>query len=206
MNLAPESVSTAKDSRSKRPLKKRAITPRDTQAEELAALFAKPEREIEIPPVTAAKKALPPPPEIIANVQGSSAGAGSGEFHVYKASRRREYERIRQMEEEVEQEQAQKEFEEKKAEMEKKDRERTERNRLKRQKAKERKEKALKEKKAANQGVNQGEQNDNEGGEVKKLAPKSVDAKKDEPEENVSMANGDGNTVEEVGIIIHDDD
>ena len=34
------------------------------------------------------------------NVQGSSAGAGSGEFHVYKESRRREYERIQLMEEE----------------------------------------------------------------------------------------------------------
>ena len=34
------------------------------------------------------------------NVQGSSAGAGSGEFHVYKASRRREYERLKIMEEE----------------------------------------------------------------------------------------------------------
>lgn len=36
------------------------------------------------------------------NVQGSSAGAGSGEFHVYKASRRREYERTKLMEEKVE--------------------------------------------------------------------------------------------------------
>lgn len=35
------------------------------------------------------------------NVQGSSAGAGSGEFHVYKASRRREYERLKLMEDEA---------------------------------------------------------------------------------------------------------
>ena len=35
------------------------------------------------------------------NVQGSSAGAGSGEFHVYKAGRRREYERLKLMEEEA---------------------------------------------------------------------------------------------------------
>lgn len=33
------------------------------------------------------------------NVQGSSAGAGSGEFHVYKAGRRREYERLKAMDE-----------------------------------------------------------------------------------------------------------
>ena len=32
-------------------------------------------------------------------MQGSSAGAGSGEFHVYKASRRREYERLKLLEE-----------------------------------------------------------------------------------------------------------
>ena len=33
------------------------------------------------------------------NVQGSSAGAGSGEFHVYKQNRRREYERLKIMDE-----------------------------------------------------------------------------------------------------------
>jgi hypothetical protein len=37
------------------------------------------------------------------NVQGSSAGAGSGEFHVYKASRRREYERLKIMDEQTQQ-------------------------------------------------------------------------------------------------------
>jgi hypothetical protein len=53
---------------------------------------------------------LPPPPkektirparEMMKNVQGSSAGAGSGEFHVYKASRRREYERLKLMDEQM---------------------------------------------------------------------------------------------------------
>ena len=39
--------------------------------------------------------------EMMKNVQGSSAGAGSGEFHVYKASRRREYERLKMMEDEA---------------------------------------------------------------------------------------------------------
>lgn len=38
------------------------------------------------------------PHEMMKNVQGSAAGAGSGEFHVYKASRRREYERVKLME------------------------------------------------------------------------------------------------------------
>jgi hypothetical protein len=46
------------------------------------------------------EKTIRPPREMVKNVQGSSAGAGSGEFHVYKASRRREYERLKLMEDE----------------------------------------------------------------------------------------------------------
>lgn len=51
-------------------------------------------------PTPPKEKAIRPPREMMKNVQGSSAGAGSGEFHVYKASRRREYERLKLMEEE----------------------------------------------------------------------------------------------------------
>ena len=47
------------------------------------------------------EKAIRPPREMMKNVQGSSAGAGSGEFHVYKASRRREYERLKLMDEQT---------------------------------------------------------------------------------------------------------
>lgn len=44
---------------------------------------------------------LAPPPEFVRNVSGSSAGAGSGEFHVYRALRRKEQTRVKMMEEEA---------------------------------------------------------------------------------------------------------
>ncbi|KAK4111191.1 DUF1168-domain-containing protein, partial [Canariomyces notabilis] len=94
---------TKTDPLTTRPVKKsrRALSPTSAQAATLSALFSNPDQEIRIPPPAASsRKPLPPPPEIVTNVQGSSAGAGSGEFHVYKAARRREYERLRRMEEE----------------------------------------------------------------------------------------------------------
>ena len=44
------------------------------------------------------EKSQPKPPEFVRNVVGSSAGAGSGEFHIYRHGRRKEYARIAQME------------------------------------------------------------------------------------------------------------
>jgi len=57
------------------------------------------------------KPKLKPPKDIVRNVQGSSAGAGSGEFHVYRAHRRREYTRLKVMEEETKKEEENLEFE-----------------------------------------------------------------------------------------------
>ncbi|RYP62869.1 hypothetical protein DL770_009520 [Monosporascus sp. CRB-9-2] len=138
----PESIPTSADPRSKRPVKKRALTPLSAQSAHLEALFAKPEQEIRIPPPAASssgRRDLPPPPEIVTNVQGSSAGAGSGEFHVYKAARRREYERLRRMDEEVRREREQAEFERAREERERRDGEKTRRNRERREKMKARK-------------------------------------------------------------------
>ncbi|PGH06069.1 hypothetical protein AJ80_08237 [Polytolypa hystricis UAMH7299] len=134
----PESIPTSHDPRSKRPLKRRALTPVSEQATQITSLFKDPEKEIRLPPTSRPRTSatLGAPAEIVANVQGSSAGAGSGEFHVYKASRRREYERIRLMEEEVLKEKADEEFERKREEAKRKAEEKTEKNRRKREKRK----------------------------------------------------------------------
>ncbi|PNY25137.1 PRKR-interacting protein 1 [Tolypocladium capitatum] len=136
----PEAIPTSADPRSRRPTKKRALSPSSAQAASLDALFAKPDREIPVPPSGTAlatkRRAVAAPPEIVTNVQGSSAGAGSGEFHVYKASRRREYERLRGMDDQLRREKEQEVFEKERVERDRRDEERTRKNREKREKIK----------------------------------------------------------------------
>lgn len=193
----PESIPTSADPRTQRPTKRRALTPRAGHASEVTALFAKPDREIHIPS-SALSKPGSAPPEIVANVQGSSAGAGSGEFHVYKASRRREYERLRAMDEEVRQEEDEKEFLARKAEQEKRDAEKTERNRAKRAKALARKQKAKGGKKGGEEGAK------------RKLVPNANGVKTGEKDEDDQPEGGvEGGQVqntEEIGLVIEDDD
>ena len=74
-------------------------SPHEKQAQAISKLLAHPEKQVAVPSASK-EKALRPPREMMKNVTGSSAGAGSGEFHVYKQQRRREYERIQLMEEE----------------------------------------------------------------------------------------------------------
>ncbi|KAN0061330.1 hypothetical protein ACQY0O_006176 [Thecaphora frezii] len=78
--------------------KRHHLDPHEQQARQLEKLLAHPQKEIKVPSLPK-QKTLRPPRDIQKNVVGSSAGAGSGEFHVYKQARRREYERIRLMEE-----------------------------------------------------------------------------------------------------------
>ncbi|PKS10442.1 hypothetical protein jhhlp_002193 [Lomentospora prolificans] len=210
----PESIPTSQDRLSRRPAKKRALTPNSVQAASLDALFAKPDQEIRTDRPQA--RAAPLPPDIVTNVQGSSAGAGSGEFHVYKAARRREADRLRRMDEEARKEKEQEEFEREKRARESKDDEKTRKNREKREKMKARKAKARSAAKSAGNRPNDSGDATEDAADVKAasaLADVRVNAPKDSaapaaPSSGTHNGKGDGpaEDAEAEGLIIHDDD
>lgn len=193
----PESVPTSADPRSKRPTKRRAITPVSEQATQIETLFKDPSKNVQLPGSSNQRESssLAPPPEIVANVQGSSAGAGSGEFHVYKASRRREYERLRLMQAEVDKEKVDKDWEKEREETRKKDDEKTEKNRRRR------------EKKRAARG-NKKDAGANSAGSAGRMDvdKPSVKGMTDPGPSGDSKVDGQVSYEEVPGVIIHDED
>lgn len=77
-------------------------------------------------------------PTFVRNVMGSSAGAGSGEFHVYRHLRRKEYARQKMIQSKSHQEQLDEEYQQKLEENRRKAEERTAKKRAKRLKKKNR--------------------------------------------------------------------
>ncbi|KAM5351895.1 hypothetical protein ACJ41O_004618 [Fusarium nematophilum] len=204
----PESVPTSADPRSHRPTKKRALTPVSAQAASVEALFAKPDQNIRIPDSSSSAAAgtfRAAPPEIVTNVQGSSAGAGSGEFHVYKASRRREYERLRDMDRDLRREKDREEFDKDKADRDRRDEERTRKNREKREKMKARK---AKKGKGLSAGADQKLSAAPSGGDPRPEKDTRNDAGADSSTKAHSGEEKSTSTpsAEPAGLVIHDDD
>ncbi|KAJ7783235.1 hypothetical protein B0H16DRAFT_1496051 [Mycena metata] len=119
------------------PVNRHALTAVERQRSQLDRLLKDPLKPAFVPPPPK-EKTIRPAREMMKNVQGSSAGAGSGEFHVYKASRRREYERLKILEETSQKEADEAAFERKRREAEEQAESKTAKNRAKRHKKKER--------------------------------------------------------------------
>ncbi|KAI9184216.1 hypothetical protein H9P43_003269 [Blastocladiella emersonii ATCC 22665] len=78
------------------------VTALDVQRKQLEKLMKRPDQRIVLDKkVSTLKDELTPVQDFVSNVQGSSAGAGSGDFHVYRMHRRRELLRQKVMDEEL---------------------------------------------------------------------------------------------------------
>jgi hypothetical protein len=118
---------------------------------------------------------------------------------VYKASRRREYERLRVMDEEVTKEKEGEEFDKAKAEREERDREKTRKNREKREKMKARRGKG--------KGGGNGEGRETKEEQNNGIKEARVTGAPPRVSGNEADANDEAPTgVQEIGLIIHDDD
>ncbi|KAJ5240009.1 DUF1168 domain protein [Penicillium chermesinum] len=201
----PESIPTSANPRNQRPNKRRALDRYGEQAAEIENLFKDPSKEIQFPSAKKRATGLPPPPEIVPNVQGSSAGAGSGEFHVYKASRRREEERLAMMQAEVEKAENDAKWQKERDEIKRKEEEKTAKNRRRREK---RRAGANKKNSAANVG-------ETDQASKPSVAPRrpmggtegsgDEHAQKDEAQ-NEEARQEEARQEEAQGLIIHDDD
>ncbi|XP_065215882.1 PRKR-interacting protein 1 homolog [Planococcus citri] len=118
----------------------------DLQRMKLEKLMKNPDKPVVIPDRPKEKKALFVP-DFVRNVMGSSAGAGSGEFHVYRHLRRKEYARQKAISEMSEKERLDYEFQEKLKENQRKAEEKTAKKRQKRLKKKARRKEMLKKQK-----------------------------------------------------------
>jgi hypothetical protein len=78
------------------------------------------------------------PPEFVRNVTGSSAAAGSAEFHIYRNNRRKEMTRLENMEREYEEQKLDEEYHQRVEERRKAEEEKLKKNQRKRQKRKQR--------------------------------------------------------------------
>merc|ERR1719400_1495491 len=111
----------------------------DVMKMKLDKMMANPDKPVNIPNYHKKEKDINKAPEFNHNIMGSSAGAGSGEFHLYRKMRRKEQEREEVLSHRRHRDDANIAFQEKLKDNETEAEERTAKKRLKRQKEKARK-------------------------------------------------------------------
>ncbi|XP_026499696.2 PRKR-interacting protein 1 homolog [Vanessa tameamea] len=141
----------------------------DLQRLKLEKLLKNPDKPVVIPEGPK-QKSLAPPPDFVRNVMGSSAGAGSGEFHVYRHLRRKEYARQKFIQEKSEKEKLDDEYHRKIEENKRLADEKTAKKRAKRLKKKQKakiKDKRLKSDNSECNDSSQSDQDEDEEGSPK---------------------------------------
>ncbi|VDL73750.1 unnamed protein product [Nippostrongylus brasiliensis] len=103
-----------------------------------------------------------PPPEFVRNVVGSSAAAGSAEYHIYRINRKKEQNRLDYIAKVAEKEELDEEYKAHREEIERMEAERTAKRRAKRQR---RKEAAKKRKRVKKEGSSDEDSEDSDSGE-----------------------------------------
>ncbi|CEF67205.1 PRKR-interacting protein 1 [Strongyloides ratti] len=117
-------------------LEKKATDPYDAMRVRLNYLEKNIDKLVEIPAIPEEEKPREAP-DFVRNVVGSSAAAGSAEFHIFRNNRRREYERLEFIDKHAKKEELDKEYYLKRKQIEEEEAERTAKKRAKRQKRKE---------------------------------------------------------------------
>ncbi|KAJ2484992.1 PRKR-interacting protein 1 [Coemansia sp. RSA 2320] len=90
------------------------------------------EKPIDLPAIASKRPAIKPPPDIVLNVRGSSAGAGSSDFHTYRELRRKENLRVKLMEADAAEDLVARTFSKELNSLKRQDDEKTAKNRAKR--------------------------------------------------------------------------
>ncbi|CAJ0948606.1 unnamed protein product, partial [Mesorhabditis belari] len=103
-----------------------------------------------------------PPPEFVRNVVGSSAAAGSAEYHIYRNNRRKEYNRIDYINAKAKLEEEAADFAAKQADVQEEEDDRTAKKRAKRQRLKENKKKKKKPKRESGEDSSDDEESESD--------------------------------------------
>jgi len=143
----------------------------DIQRIKLEKLMANPDKPVNIP-ARPVDHEVNRAAEFNHNVMGSSAGAGSGEFHLYRQMRRKEQNRVKQLAYRKKRDDLNLEFKEKLEENERLAAEKTEKKRLKRAKKKKKGKNQKKEVIVEKDSTEESESDSDGGNEVKEKIPK----------------------------------
>uniref|UniRef100_A0A182QKD6 PRKR-interacting protein 1 n=1 Tax=Anopheles farauti TaxID=69004 RepID=A0A182QKD6_9DIPT len=160
----------------------------DIQRAKLEKLMKNPDKPVIIPAPSRNRDFSTAIPSFVRNVMGSSAGAGSGEFHVYRHLRRKEYARQKQIQEKSHAEQLNDAFQQKLENNRKAAEERTAKKRNKRLKKKAAKRNRVQQKhseKTSERTEDSSEESDNDDTDGEKN-----DGKSQETEELKESSNG----------------